>query len=105
VAALRHDHRQTCQPRRGKAGGHAQHRASPAQGGKQLSGEFAPADPPPRVTNEAVQIGRSGAALSLSPRALTARRLIASCGPPHSGGQWQSSAHDGDSHSRLWQRS
>ena len=30
--------------------------------------KFAPADAPTRATNEAVQIGRSGAALPLSPR-------------------------------------
>jgi transposase-like protein len=42
-----------------KAGGHAQHRASPAQGTQQQSREFAPTDAPTRAANEAVQIGRS----------------------------------------------
>jgi putative transposase len=45
-----------------------QHRASPAQGNEQPSGKLAPADAPTRAANEAIQIGRSGAALPLSPR-------------------------------------
>src|SRR5215471_10662805 len=68
AATARHDHRQTRQLRRGQKRGHAQHRASPAQGTEQPSGKLAPADAPPRAANEAIQIGRSGAALPLSPR-------------------------------------
>jgi putative transposase len=51
----------------GEARGYAQRRASPAQGAEQQSGEFASANAPPRAANEAVQIGRPGAAFPLSP--------------------------------------
>src|SRR5207248_3328093 len=38
------------------------HRASAAQGAQQQSGKLAPTDAPPRAADEAVQIGRPGAA-------------------------------------------
>jgi putative transposase len=44
------------------------HRASPAQGAEQQSGKLASADAPTRAPNEAVQIGRPGAAVPLRPR-------------------------------------
>jgi hypothetical protein len=50
--------------RRGKKGGHARHRASPAQGTEQPSREFAPANAPPRAANEAVQIRQAQRFLS-----------------------------------------
>ena len=68
AAAPCHDHRQAGQLWRGQTRGHARHRASPAQGTEQQSREFTPADAPTRATNEAIQIGRPGAALPLSPR-------------------------------------
>ena len=46
----------------------ARHRASPAQGAEQQSGKLAPADAPTRAADEAVQIGRPGAAIPFSPR-------------------------------------
>jgi putative transposase len=51
-----------------KKRGHARHRASPAQGVEQQSGKLASADAPTRAPDEAVQIGRPGAAVPLRPR-------------------------------------
>jgi len=42
--------------------------STPAQGAEQQSRKFAPADAPTRTTDEAVQFGRPGPALPLSPR-------------------------------------
>src|ERR1700746_1966176 len=68
ATATRHDYRQAGQLRRGQKRGHARHRASPAQGVEQQSGKLASADAPTRAPNEAVQIGRPGAAVPLRPR-------------------------------------
>src|SRR5437879_2296628 len=50
---------------------HRQHKGSPAQGAEQPSGEFAPAEAPTRVANQAVQICRP-------------RRVVPFSGRPHS---------------------
>ena len=63
------DHGQAGELCRGEEGGDARGRAPPAQGAEQSSREFASANPAARTPDEAVQVGRPGAALSLCSRA------------------------------------
>ena len=52
---------------RGEEGADARGRAPPAQRPEQPGGKLAPADPTTRTADEAVQVGRSGAAVPLRP--------------------------------------
>src|SRR4051794_23500288 len=65
AAAARHGHRQAGELSRGEAETDVQGRAPPARGSEQPGPELAPADEVTRTADEAVQIRRSGAAISL----------------------------------------